>query len=169
METNSPASKPPHHPVEENTRFKAPAPPQRSGLRYKEKFQTLREKFDQVNTQHDEYQRDLELANARIRKLQVENDLLLDAISIAVPATPSLLHLIRPSPTGTSSSMPMASYTHHPPPSYTQSIPMNGYGYDHANGRYRDRDREYDRSEMDPVDRSIDPSPHGSSVNGRPS
>jgi len=168
MEANSLASKPPHHPVEENTRFKVPAP-QRSGPRYKEKFQALREKYDQVNALHDEYQRDLDLANARIRKLQVENDLLLDAISIAVPATPSLMHLIRPSPTGTSSSMPITSYTHPPPLSYTQSVPMNGHGYDHANGRYRDRDREYARSEMDPVDRTNDPSPHGSSVNGRPS
>ncbi|KAF8555856.1 hypothetical protein OG21DRAFT_1507219 [Imleria badia] len=167
MEANALASKPPQHPAEEHARFKAPAPPQRSGPRYKEKFQALREKFDQVSVQHDEYQRDLELANARIRKLQAENDLLLDAISITVPATPSLLHLIRPSPTGTSSSMPMTSYTHTPLLSYPQSIPMNGHGYDHANGRYRDRD--YDRSEMDPVDRSNDPSPHGSSANGRPS
>ncbi|KAI9567083.1 hypothetical protein HD554DRAFT_1022375 [Boletus coccyginus] len=147
MEANLVASKTPHHPVEENIRVKAP-PPQRSGPRYKEKFQALREKFDQVNALHDEYQRDLELANARVRKLQSENDLLLDAISITVPATPSLMHLIRPSPTGTSSSMPITSYTHPPPSSYPQSVPVNGHGHDHANGRYRDRDREYDRSEV---------------------
>ena len=77
----------------------------------------------------------------------VTPSLLLDAISIAVPATPSLIHLIRPSPTSTSSSMPITSYTH-PPPSHPQSVPMNGHGYDHANGRYRDRPREYGRSEV---------------------
>lgn len=160
------SSRPPHNPVEEITRFKAPAPPpQRTGSRYKEKFQALREKFDQVNVQHNEYQRDLDHANARIRKLQAENNLLLDAISIAVPATPSLMHLIGPSPTGTSSSVPMTSYTYPPPPQHP-SVPMNGHSYDHVNGRYRDHDREYDRSEMDPVDRSVDPSPHGSSING---
>ncbi|KAG2364670.1 hypothetical protein BDR07DRAFT_1401095 [Suillus spraguei] len=34
-----------------------------------------------------------------MRKLQAENDLLLDAINLTVPATPSLMHLTRPSPT----------------------------------------------------------------------
>ncbi|KAH7921187.1 hypothetical protein BV22DRAFT_985505, partial [Leucogyrophana mollusca] len=62
------------------------------------RFQALRERYDQVTALHNEYERDLELANARMRKLQAENDLLLDAISITVPATPSLLHLVRPSP-----------------------------------------------------------------------
>ncbi|KAI6023788.1 hypothetical protein BKA83DRAFT_4263906, partial [Pisolithus microcarpus] len=71
----------------------------RAGSRYKEKYQALREKFDQVNARHEEYERELELANARIKKLQAENDLLLDAISITIPATPSLMHLTRPSPT----------------------------------------------------------------------
>ncbi|KAF8448787.1 hypothetical protein L210DRAFT_838594, partial [Boletus edulis BED1] len=100
------------------------------------RFQTLRERFDQVSAQHDEYQRDLGIANARMRKLQAENDLLLDAISITVPATPSLIHLIRPRPSPTGTSMPMTSYTH-PPSSYRPSVPMNGHGYDHTNGRYR--------------------------------
>ncbi|KAN0088291.1 hypothetical protein V8E55_005348 [Tylopilus felleus] len=149
MEANSIAPKPPpNHPVEDNARFKAPAPLQRTGPRYKEKFQALREKFDQVSAQHEQYKCDLELANVRIQKLQAENDLLLDAISITVPATPSLMHLIRPSPTGTSASMPMTSYTHPPPHSYPQSAPMNGHAYDHANGRYREREREYDRPEV---------------------
>ncbi|KAG9313227.1 hypothetical protein JVU11DRAFT_6687 [Chiua virens] len=83
MDANSLAPKLLNHPnvSEESTRFKAPVA-QRSGLRYKEKFQSLREKFDQVNALHDEYQRDLDLANTRIQRLQAENDLLLDAISI---------------------------------------------------------------------------------------
>ncbi|KIK91019.1 hypothetical protein PAXRUDRAFT_831181 [Paxillus rubicundulus Ve08.2h10] len=73
------------------------------------------------------------------------------------------MHLIRPSPTGTSASMSMASYqpvnTHH----------SNGHGYNHAhghlstNGRYHDLEREHDRVEPN------DPSPLEPSVNGRPS
>ncbi|KAF8840386.1 hypothetical protein BDN67DRAFT_968574 [Paxillus ammoniavirescens] len=148
------------HPIEDSSTIKTkpPAPPQRSGPRYKEKFQALRERFDQVSALHEGYERDLELANTRIRKIQAENDLLLDAISITVPATPSLMHLIRPSPTGTSASMPMTSYqpvnNHH----------SNGHGHGHssANGRYHDREREYDRVEPN------DPSAHEPSVNGRP-
>ncbi|KAI6001099.1 hypothetical protein F5J12DRAFT_894718 [Pisolithus orientalis] len=66
----------------------------RSGSRYKEKYlshhpnnlkpsahtvttaryQTLREKFDQVNALHEEYEKELELASARIKKLQAENE-----------------------------------------------------------------------------------------------
>ncbi|OAX35190.1 hypothetical protein K503DRAFT_803014 [Rhizopogon vinicolor AM-OR11-026] len=123
--------------------------------RYKEKFQTLRERYDQVVALHEEYEKDLELANARMRKLQAENDLLLDAINLAVPAMPSLIHLTRPSPT---------QYSH------SASAPphrMNGHSAPHANGRYRpvdphdttpqerDRDRDY---------RDIPPEP---TANGR--
>ncbi|KAF9224128.1 hypothetical protein BS17DRAFT_780516 [Gyrodon lividus] len=159
------------HSIEETIKTKPPAPPQRSGLRYKEKFQVLKERFDQVSTLHQEYERDLELANTRIRKLQAENDLLLDAISITVPVTPSLMHLIRPSPTGTSSSMPMTSYTHAPPPQPqpVAGYHMNGHAHNHAhghpnvNGRYRDHEREHDQVEPN------DPSPHEPSVNRRPS
>ncbi|KAG1812810.1 uncharacterized protein BJ212DRAFT_433005 [Suillus subaureus] len=116
--------------------------------RFKEKFQGLRERFDQVVGLHEELERDLELANARIRKLQAENDLLLDAINLTVPATPSLMHLTRPSPTLYSHSVaPPAA----PPPPHH----INGHSVPHANGRYRpvdphdittlerDRDRDY--------------------------
>ncbi|EIW75132.1 hypothetical protein CONPUDRAFT_140126 [Coniophora puteana RWD-64-598 SS2] len=58
------------------------------GGRYKEKFQQLRERYDQVNALHDEYERNLELAKTRMRKLQEENDLLLDAIALTIPEVP---------------------------------------------------------------------------------
>ncbi|KIJ65484.1 hypothetical protein HYDPIDRAFT_110574 [Hydnomerulius pinastri MD-312] len=173
--TRNDASKPPRghrtsdkHTVEDTPKVKPPAPAQRSGTRYKEKFQALKERFDQVSAQREEYERDLELANARMRKLQAENDLLLDAISITVPATPSLMHLIRPSPTATSSSAPLASYTHPPPPPpHAPHHHTNGHGHSHAhghaNGRYRDREREHDRGEPN------DLSPHELGANGRPS
>ncbi|OJA12812.1 hypothetical protein AZE42_09582 [Rhizopogon vesiculosus] len=121
--------------------------------RYKEKFQTLRERYDQVVALHEEYEKDLELANARMRKLQAENDLLLDAINLAVPAMPSLIHLTRPSPT-------LYSHSASAPPHH-----MNGHSAPHANGRYRpvdphdttpqERDRDY---------RDIPPEP---TANGR--
>ncbi|KAJ8587118.1 hypothetical protein M405DRAFT_822131 [Rhizopogon salebrosus TDB-379] len=106
--------------------------------RYKEKFQNLRERYDQVVALHEEYEKDLDLANARMRKLQAENDLLLDAINLAVPATPSLMHLTRPSP-----ALYAAPAPHH----------MNGHSAPSANGRYppvdshditpQERDRDY--------------------------
>ncbi|KAG2754926.1 hypothetical protein P692DRAFT_201127779 [Suillus brevipes Sb2] len=116
--------------------------------RYKEKFQGLRETFDQVVGLQEELERDLELALARMRKLQAENDLLLDAINLTVPATPSLMHLTRPSPT---------LYSHLGAPSAAPPPPhhMNGHSVPHSNGRYRplepheittaewDRDRDY--------------------------
>ncbi|KIM68195.1 hypothetical protein SCLCIDRAFT_1209610 [Scleroderma citrinum Foug A] len=148
-----------HRPAEDIAKPKAA---QRGCSRYKEKYQALREKFDQVNTEHEDWNRKLELANARIKKLQAENDLLLDAISIAVPATPSLLHLIQPSST---------SITPVPTPPHVQQHStgqaphhhMNGHAYSHSNGRYREREPE--RLER----RDLTPHGHESITNGHPS
>ncbi|KAL4072876.1 hypothetical protein V8B97DRAFT_1916807 [Scleroderma yunnanense] len=118
----------------------------RGGSRYKEKYQALRENFDQVNAEHEDWERKLELANTRIKKLQAENDLLLDAISITVPATPSLLHLIRPSPT---SMTPGSTPLHAQHQQATGQVPphhMNGHTYSHSNGKYREK--ETDRLEI---------------------
>ncbi|KIM90247.1 hypothetical protein PILCRDRAFT_176740 [Piloderma croceum F 1598] len=41
---------------------------------YKEKFLALRQKYDSVNSAHEDYLRDLELARARMKKLQAENE-----------------------------------------------------------------------------------------------
>ncbi|KAG2345867.1 hypothetical protein BDR05DRAFT_94117 [Suillus weaverae] len=139
--------------------------------RFKEKFQGLRERFDQVVGLHEELERDLELANARMRKLQAENEcahscflacvtdmlaflsLLLDAINLTVPATPSLMHLTRPSPA--LYSQPVAPPAGPPPPHH-----INGHSVPHANGRYRpvdphdmttsERDRDRDYREIPP-------------------
>ncbi|KAG1747989.1 uncharacterized protein EDB91DRAFT_1245444 [Suillus paluster] len=134
-------------PADDTTKNKAPGVPRG---RYKEKFQVLRERYDRVVVLHDEYERDLELANARMRNLQAENDLLLDAISLTVPATPSLMHLTRPSPT---------LYSHPHPASALPPHHMNGHGVSNSNGRYRpvdphditpsERDRDRDRDYRD--------------------
>ncbi|KAG1747985.1 uncharacterized protein EDB91DRAFT_52843 [Suillus paluster] len=137
-------------PGDDTTKNRVPGVPRG---RYKEKFQGLRERYDRVLGLHKEYERDLELANARMRKLQAENDLLLDAINLTVPATPSLMHLTRPSPTLYSHLAPAPA----PPPPHH----MNGHGVSHSNGRYRpvdpyditpserERERERDRDYRD--------------------
>ncbi|KIM39639.1 hypothetical protein M413DRAFT_447112 [Hebeloma cylindrosporum] len=50
---------------------------------YKDKFQRMREKYDRVTAAHEAGQKDLEILNAKLKKLQSENDLLLDAIYVA--------------------------------------------------------------------------------------
>ncbi|TFK39663.1 hypothetical protein BDQ12DRAFT_721885 [Crucibulum laeve] len=56
---------------------------QSKGTKYKEKFQSMREKFDQATAMNDQYRQDLEVANAKIKRLHAENNLLLDAMNIA--------------------------------------------------------------------------------------
>ncbi|KAJ7102955.1 hypothetical protein C8R43DRAFT_1047445 [Mycena crocata] len=64
--------------------------------RYKEKFQALREKYDRVVAKQDEYHHDLEVATEKIKKLQAENDLLLDAMNIAAAHQPAMFALVPP-------------------------------------------------------------------------
>ncbi|KAJ7173634.1 hypothetical protein C8R46DRAFT_1083447 [Mycena filopes] len=64
--------------------------------RYKEKFQALREKYDRVVLKQEEYHQDLELATAKMKKLQAENDLLLDAMNLAASHQPSMFGLLPP-------------------------------------------------------------------------
>ncbi|KAJ6561141.1 hypothetical protein DFH09DRAFT_1364577 [Mycena vulgaris] len=64
--------------------------------RYKEKFQALREKYDRIIAKQDEYHHDLEIATAKIKKLQAENDLLLDAMNLAATHQPSMFGLLPP-------------------------------------------------------------------------
>ncbi|KAJ8518093.1 hypothetical protein ONZ45_g4808 [Pleurotus djamor] len=54
----------------------------RGPTRYKEKFQAMREKYDQVVATRDRYNRELELATAKQKQLQAENDLLLDTMAV---------------------------------------------------------------------------------------
>ncbi|KAI0748954.1 hypothetical protein C8Q74DRAFT_381994 [Fomes fomentarius] len=68
------------------------------GTRYKEKFQALREKYDQVTATHVEYEHALARADEKLKRLQEECNLLLDAVDIAVPAQPTLLHYLARDP-----------------------------------------------------------------------
>jgi len=68
------------------------------GTRYKEKFQALREKYDQTIATHEQYKRELELANEKMKRLEEECNLLLDAVDIAAPAQPTLMHYLSQDP-----------------------------------------------------------------------
>ncbi|EJF61667.1 hypothetical protein DICSQDRAFT_37589, partial [Dichomitus squalens LYAD-421 SS1] len=89
------------------------------GTRYKEKFQALREKYDQVTTAHTEYERALARADDKLKRLQEECNLLLDAVDIAVPAQPSLVHYLKSDPIAP----PYYSYTVPVPPAGAEGPP----------------------------------------------
>ncbi|KAF7794977.1 hypothetical protein EIP86_006120 [Pleurotus ostreatoroseus] len=68
------------------------------GSRYKEKFQSLREKYEHVMSTHERYEKDLAVANRKLKDLQNECNLLLDAVDIAVPGQPTLQHYLNYDP-----------------------------------------------------------------------
>ncbi|KAJ7626303.1 hypothetical protein DFH06DRAFT_1339443 [Mycena polygramma] len=86
------SSNPPRPPPEGGTPFFHP----HRNSRYKEKFQALREKYDRVTAKQQEYHQDLEIATEKIKKLQAENDLLLDAMNLAASHQPSMFGLLPP-------------------------------------------------------------------------
>ncbi|KAJ6478493.1 hypothetical protein C8R47DRAFT_633362 [Mycena vitilis] len=88
-------SNPPRPPPEGGTPFFHGQHPHRNS-RYKEKFQALREKYDRVTAKQQEYHQDLEIATEKIKKLQAENDLLLDAMNLAASHQPSMFGLLPP-------------------------------------------------------------------------
>ncbi|KAF9814324.1 hypothetical protein IEO21_05167 [Rhodonia placenta] len=65
---------------------------------YKEKFQALRETYERVTNTKDRYERDLATANGKIKRLQAECNLLLDAVDIAAPAQATLMHYLSQDP-----------------------------------------------------------------------
>ncbi|KAF8159291.1 hypothetical protein B0H34DRAFT_702912 [Crassisporium funariophilum] len=92
---------------------------------YKDKFHKTREKYDKVTATHEMYQRELDIANAKIKKLQAENDLLLDAMFLADSSlydryfspppgsgSPSLAPHILPSSTAALLSLPPTPHLH---------------------------------------------------------
>jgi len=93
------------------------------GNRYKDKFQTMRERYDGVIAKNEATRRELEAANVRLRKIQGENNLLLDAMEIVARGQPTLLQYLLPP------HLP-------PPPDPTREV--NGHDYpgnhEHLNG-----------------------------------
>jgi len=104
--------------------------------RYKAKFHALREKYDSVNAINEEYKREIALAKVKLRKLEDENDLLVDQIAMDIdyqpeisahlyPQTPELQYStvialdripIRPPPVSRNHSYDHRDLGHPPPP-----------------------------------------------------
>ncbi|KAF8997857.1 hypothetical protein BDQ17DRAFT_1362717 [Cyathus striatus] len=117
----------------------------------------MREKFDNVTTLNERYQRELETANARIKKLQAENNLLLDAMNIVADKCPIYSYLPENQQLEQPAPLPEPPYPANPPSEYRQYEPntrsrrssshsshMNGSnGY--SNGtRHRPIEPQYD-------------------------
>ncbi|KAJ3851883.1 hypothetical protein EV368DRAFT_65392 [Lentinula lateritia] len=64
--------------------------------RYKDKFTALRDKYEHIIMQQQNYHRDLENANAKMKKMQEEIDLLLEALMPTTPPAPSTSYFDRP-------------------------------------------------------------------------
>ncbi|CCL99503.1 uncharacterized protein FIBRA_01521 [Fibroporia radiculosa] len=62
------------------------------------RFQNLREKYEQVTATHELVEKQLAIANEKVKRLQEECNLLLDAVDIAVPAQPTLRHYLAQDP-----------------------------------------------------------------------
>ncbi|KAF8717165.1 hypothetical protein AX14_012178 [Amanita brunnescens Koide BX004] len=62
-----------------------------TSMKYKEKFNAMRQKYEQVTARHEEYQRQLDTANAKIKKLQAENEYVGQYTSTP-PLMPILIH-----------------------------------------------------------------------------
>ncbi|TCD69061.1 hypothetical protein EIP91_008959 [Steccherinum ochraceum] len=65
---------------------------------YKDKFNLLKEKYDQVTAARDRYNKELAVAQDKIKKLENECNLLLDAVDIAAPSQPTILHYLTQDP-----------------------------------------------------------------------
>ncbi|KAJ3717820.1 hypothetical protein C8R42DRAFT_676668 [Lentinula raphanica] len=61
--------------------------------RYKDKFTTLRDKYEQVIMEQQNHRRDLETANIKMKKMQEEIDLLLEALMPTTPPAPSIVYI----------------------------------------------------------------------------
>ncbi|TBU22790.1 hypothetical protein BD311DRAFT_792039 [Dichomitus squalens] len=120
-----------------------PSTSHRTGTRYKEKFQALREKYDQVTTAHTEYERALARADDKLKRLQEECNLLLDAVDIAVPAQPSLVHYLKSDPIA--------------PPYYSYTVPVPPAG---AEGPPPPRDIPFGGPPAPPQSPHVHPHPH---------
>ncbi|KAF5316155.1 hypothetical protein D9619_006750 [Psilocybe cf. subviscida] len=87
---------------------------QAHNVSYKDKFQKMREKYDKVTLTHENHNRDLEILNSKIKKLQAENDLLLDSIDVSEPDLLTRYFPAPSSPTHRGQPLPPAQAGHYP-------------------------------------------------------
>ncbi|EJD08571.1 uncharacterized protein FOMMEDRAFT_165121 [Fomitiporia mediterranea MF3/22] len=154
------------------------------GNSYKSKFFVLKETYDTVTAKREELRRELEVANTRLKAVQAENDLLLDAMQIVAPSQPTLVNILHqmedvpvsiPAPHPSSSGGTEQMYPDHygpsgyvPPPDHPgqhegqiiDAAPLNGTavsdGYSHAaTVNGRTRTREFRERDDHPADEEM--------------
>ncbi|OCB86318.1 hypothetical protein A7U60_g6632 [Sanghuangporus baumii] len=144
--------------------------PGKGGASHKAKFLMLKESYDTVIARHQELLRELQVANSKLKSVQAENDLLLDALGIVANTQPTLVGILQQMdpeplfPPGEAYPPHRGPYAALPPAAYVVDAPppsLNGNGHsDHsthraANGRSRSS-REY-RDQLPPInDESAD-------------
>ncbi|KAI0715951.1 hypothetical protein C8Q72DRAFT_179003 [Fomitopsis betulina] len=109
----------------------------------------MQEKHTQVSETREAYRKELALAEDKLRKLQDECNLLLDAVDIAAPAQPSLLHYLARDPVPPqyhSYQVPFPSAepapappTHPLSPGSAAPPPAHSQGQPHSHHRHRSR------------------------------
>ncbi|KAJ7065225.1 hypothetical protein C8F01DRAFT_1248826 [Mycena amicta] len=57
--------------------------------KHREKFNLMRDRYERVIVRQEEYQRELDVATTKLKRLQAENDLLLDALGVAAAQNPA--------------------------------------------------------------------------------
>jgi len=101
--------------------------------RYKDKFLMLRDKYERITAKQDEYHRDLDLAMDKIKKLEAENDMLLDALGAAASQHPVPFgispHRDRPAHDAPPGPGPMDALLPEQPPHH-----VNGNGVNNGDG-----------------------------------
>ncbi|KAL5492595.1 hypothetical protein ACEPAI_4042 [Sanghuangporus weigelae] len=154
------------HDMEGLGKFKlSSSQPGKGGTSHKAKFLMLKESYDTVTARHQELLRELRVANSKLKSVQAENDLLLDALGIVAHTQPTLVGILQqmdpeplfppgemyPPHRGPYAAPLSAAYIVDAPPP-----PLNGNGHsDHSthrvtNGRSRSS-REY-RDQPLPID-----------------
>ncbi|KAH8995107.1 hypothetical protein EDB86DRAFT_2924097 [Lactarius hatsudake] len=109
-------------------------PPQRV-QRYKDKFQTLRERYDTVTSMHTEYTRAVQRATEKELRLQAEINMLLDSALAASPPPPQLSSAAPPTSAQTTTPTPTHAQLS-PATTTTQLVPPAPYAA-HTNGHSR--------------------------------
>lgn len=113
-------------------------PPQRV-QRYKDKFQTLRERYDTVTSMHTEYTRAVQRATEKELRLQAEINMLLDS-ALAAASPPPQLHSAPPTSAQTATPTPTHAQLS-PATTTTQLVPAPvppaPYAAAHTNGHSR--------------------------------
>ncbi|PFH50960.1 hypothetical protein AMATHDRAFT_60165 [Amanita thiersii Skay4041] len=124
----------------------------------------MRQKYEQVSARHDDYQQQLERANAKMKKLQAENDLLLDVIAAETSYVGSYPPYARP-PTDQEGGQPPYPHQSLPPQQQQSILPPPGQpggGYPVPTSYTRSRSSEV----LAPIPSSnYGPPPSGSNPN----